>query len=89
MIYNSIRAFASSSRELSFFAKKYILNQINGQPQGLSLRYDISFNLLTAVSYHIFVNFHGGSKPPLYAERGNLRRLKGIKNGYFVKVPVK
>ena len=37
-----------------------------GQPQGLSLRYDIFFNLLTAVSYHISVSSHGGSKPPPY-----------------------
>ena len=37
-----------------------------GQPQGLSIRYDIFFNLLTAVSYHISVSFLGGSKPPPY-----------------------
>ena len=44
-----------------------------GQPQGLSLRYDIFFNLLTAVSYHISVSFHGGSKPPPYAVELNFK----------------
>ena len=44
-----------------------------GQPQGLSLRYDIEFNLIATVSYNISTNFHGGSKPPPYNVKGNLR----------------
>ena len=40
---------------------------IHGQPQGLSLRYDIEFNLIAAVNNYVFVSFLGGSKPPPYA----------------------
>ena len=47
--------------------KKYILNQINGQLQWLSLRDDIEFNLILFESIVVFVGFHGGSKPPPYA----------------------
>ena len=45
-----------------------------GQGRALSLRYDIEFNLIATVSYHISANFHGGSKPPPYAEQGSLCR---------------
>ena len=38
----------------------------DGQGQALSLRYDIEFNLITTVSYHIFVNYFGRSKPLPY-----------------------
>ena len=38
-----------------------------GQPQGLSLRYDIEFNLIATVNNYVFVSFLGGSKPPPYA----------------------
>ena len=37
-----------------------------GQGRALSLRYDIEFNLITTVSYHIFVNYFGRSKPLPY-----------------------
>ena len=38
-----------------------------GQTQGLSLRYDIEFNLTATVNNYGFVSFLGGSKPPPYA----------------------
>ena len=37
-----------------------------GQGQALSLRYDIEFNLIATVSYHISVNHFGRSKPLPY-----------------------
>ena len=37
-----------------------------GQGRALSLRYDIELNLLTAFIRYIYVNYHGGSKPPPY-----------------------
>ena len=37
-----------------------------GQPQGLSLRYDIEFNFATAESSNIFANSFGRSKPLPY-----------------------
>ena len=40
-----------------------------GQGQTLSLRYDIEFNLITAESSFVFVNFHGRSKPLPYIVR--------------------
>ena len=61
------QSFFVPKNDSSLYKGAYI-----GQPQGLSLRYDISFNLLTAVSYHIFISFHGGSKPPPYREKLNL-----------------
>ena len=51
--------------------------------------FNINFNLMTPDNKYISVNHFGGSKPPPYAERGDLRRIKGIKNGHFAKVPVK
>ena len=34
--------------------------------QGLSLRFNIFFNLIVAVNRYIYANFLGGSKPPPY-----------------------
>ena len=45
----------------------------DGQPQGLSLRHDIEFNLIATVSYNISANYLGRSKPPPYNVKGNLR----------------
>ena len=39
-----------------------------GQGRALSLRYNIKFNFIITVSRYIYVNFHGGSKPPPYRE---------------------
>ena len=36
------------------------------QPQGLSLRFNIKFNLIAPESNFIFVSLFGGSKPPPY-----------------------
>ena len=36
------------------------------QPQGLSLRFNIFFNLIVAVNRYIYANFLGGSKPLPY-----------------------
>ena len=38
----------------------------DGQPQGLSLRHDIEFDLIATDNSYIFANFLGGSKPPPY-----------------------
>ena len=43
-----------------------------GQPQGLSLRVDIEFNLTATVSRYISANSLGGSKPPSYTVEVNL-----------------
>ena len=38
----------------------------DGQPQGLSLRHDIEFDLIATDSSYIFANSLGGSKPTPY-----------------------
>ena len=54
----------------SFFVPKNDSSLYKGafvrQGRALSLRYDIEFNLILAESSFVFVNFHGGSKPPPY-----------------------
>ena len=54
----------------SFFKRKMTApsseGAFDGQPQGLSLRLNVFFNLLTPNNSHISVGFHGGSKPPPY-----------------------
>ena len=60
----------SLSLPQSFFKRKMTAPSSEGafvgQPQGLSLRYDIEFNFIAAVNNYVFVSFLGGSKPPPY-----------------------
>ena len=54
----------------SFFKRKMPApsseGAFDGQPQGLSLRHDIEFDLIATDNSYIFANFLGGSKPPPY-----------------------
>ena len=53
-----------TTTRLALSAKNLMYNHIHGQPQGLSLRFNVFSNLLTTVSR--YVNYYGGSKPPPY-----------------------
>ena len=60
----------SLSLPQSFFKRKMPApsseGTFDGQPQGLSLRHDIEFDLIATDNSYIFANFLGGSKPPPY-----------------------
>ena len=62
--------------------KNHILNQIHGQPQGLSLWGCVNFNIISTVNYHISMTINGGSKPPPYRAKVNLWVLQSLRVAY-------
>ena len=70
ILYDFVKSLShfSAKNDSSLYKGAFV-----GQPQGLSLRHDIEFNLIATVSDDVSANYLGRSKPPPYNVKGNLR----------------